>query len=131
MRILKNILLYVALVLVIIIAFAFAFIELRTLFAGDFKLFNNAVSGGFAYFFRGLYFLMIIALSVTIIIFNIKHKKICIILFAGALSLFVGALFTFLFYDYFVTLAILFINLILVGITSVGFFKKEQQVEEN
>ena len=126
MKIAKNILLYFLLALIIIVAFAFAFIELRTLFAGDFKLFNNVFTGGLAYFSRGLYYLLIIALCVAIIVFNIKHKKICIILYAGAITLFVGALFSLSFYDYLIALPIILINLILVVITSVGFFKKEK-----
>ena len=127
MKIAKNVLLYFLLALIIVVAFAFAFIELRTLFAGDFKLYNNVFTGGLAYFSRGLYYLLIIALCVSIIVFNIKHKKICIILYVGSITLFIGSLFSLSFYDYLIALPIILINLILVVITSAGFFKKEKE----
>ena len=126
MKALKNVLLYTSLTLVSIVAFIFGFVEFRSLFAGDFCLFNNVFVGFLTYFFRGFYFLLIITLVVFIILFKTHHKKICIILFAGALSLFVGALLTLLFYDYFVSLAIIFITALLVIITSVGFFQKDK-----
>ena len=122
----KNVLLYIGLGLASLVALLFAFVEFRSLFAGDFLLFNNAFLGALAYFLRGLYFLLIITLVVFIILFKTHQKKICIILFAGAISLFVGACLSLLFYEYFVSLVIMFITLILVVITSIGFFKKEE-----
>ena len=126
MNILKNILLYACLTIVSVVALVFAFVEFRSLFAGDFSLFNNAFVGFLTYLFRGLYFLLIITLVVFIILFKTHQKKICVILFAGAVSLLIGALLTLLFYDYFVSLVIIFITALLVGVTGVGFFSKEK-----
>ena len=125
MRILKVIPLYLGLAFTSLIATVFAFVELRSLFAGDFLLFNVPFLGALAYFLRGLYFSLIITLCVFIVLFRMHHKKICIILFALAISLFIGALLSLIFYEYFVSLVIIFITLILVVITSIGFFKKE------
>lgn len=127
MKIVKNVLVYVGLGLASIVAFVFMFLEWRSLFAGDHLLFNNAFLGGLAYFLRGLYYLLIIALAVFIVLFRTHNKKICIILFAASISLLIGAFLTLIFYDYFVALVVIVINLIHVVITSIGFFKKEPQ----
>ena len=127
MRILERVLVYLGLALASIVALLFTFVEWRSLFAGDFLLFNNPFLGALSYFLRGLYFLLILTLCVFIVLFRTHHKKICIILFAGAVSLLVGAFFTLLFYEYYVSLVIILVTSILVAITAVGFFKKEDQ----
>ena len=127
MRIVKAILVYLGLAIASLVALVFAFVELRSLFAGDFLLMNSPFLSASEYFLRGLYFLLIITLCVFIVLFRVHHKKICIILFAAAISLLVGALLTLIFYEYFVSLVIILITLILVAITSVGFFKKEEE----
>jgi len=125
MRILKALPVYLCLVLATLVGLSFAFVEFRSLFAGDFLLFNNPLLGAFAYLLRGLYFLLIITLCVFIVLFKTHHKKICIILFAGAVSLLIGALLSLLFYDYYISLVIIFVTVLLVVITSIGYFKKE------
>lgn len=127
MRLVKSILVYLGVAIASLIALVFAFIELRSLFAGDFLLFNNPFLGAMAYILRGLYFLLIITLCVFIVLFRIHNKKICIILFAAAISSLIGAFLSLIFYDFIVSLVIIVINGILVVITSVGFFKKEKQ----
>ena len=127
MKILKEVLIYLGISVALLVAFIFAFLEFRSLFAGDFLLFNKPFLGGLAYFLRGLYFLLIITLCVFIVLFRIHHKKICIILFAGSISLLIGAFLSLVFYDYYVSLVIILITAILVAITSIGFFKKEQE----
>ena len=126
MKILKAVLVYLGLSLASLIALIFAFLELRSLFAGDFLLFNNAFLGALAYFLRGLYYLLIIALCVFIVLFRTHRKKICIILFAASISLLIGAFITLMFYDYYISLVVILITAILVVITSLGFFKKEE-----
>ena len=127
MKILERVLVYLGLTLASIVALLFTFVEWRSLFAGDFLLFNNPFLGALSYFLRGLYFLLILTLCVFIVLFRTHHKKICIILFAGAVSLLVGAFFTLLFYEYYVSLVIILVTSILVAITAVGFFKKVEQ----
>ena len=127
MKILKAVLTYLGLGIASIVGFLFAFLELRSLFAGDFLLFNHPFLGALAYFLRGLYFLLIITLCVFIVLFRTRNKKICIILFAAAISLLIGAFLSLIFYDYYVSLVIIVVTAILVLITSIGFFKKEGQ----
>ena len=127
MKILERVLVYLGLALASIVALLFTFVEWRSLFAGDFLLFNSPFLGALSYFLRGLYFLLILTLCVFIVLFRTHHKKICIILFAGAISLLVGAFLTLFFYDYYVSLVIILVTSILVAITAVGFFKKEEQ----
>ena len=126
MKILKAVLVYLGLTIASLVALVFAFVELRSLFAGDFLLMNSPFLGALAYFLRGLYFLLIITLCVFIVLFRLNHKKICIILFASAITLFIGAFISLVFYDYYVSLVIILITSILVAITAIGFFKKEQ-----
>lgn len=127
MRLVKSILVYLGVAIASLISLVFAFVELRSLFAGDFLILNNPFLGALAYLLRGLYFLLIIALCVFIILFRTHKKKICIILFGAAISLLIGALLSLIFYDYYISLVIIFITLILVAITAIGFFKKEEQ----
>ena len=113
MKILKAVLTYFGLAIASLIGMLFAFVELRSLFAGDFLLMNSPFLGALGYFLRGLYFLLIITLSVFIVLFRTHNKKICIILLAVAISLLVGALLSLMFYDYYVSLVIIAASLIL------------------
>ena len=126
MKLLKSILVYLGLGISMLLAFIFMFLEFRSLFAGDFTLMSNPTSSFFAILFRGLYFLSIIALAVFIILFRTHNKKICIILFAISIALFIGSLLSFIHFHLPVALAIVAINVIHVVITSIGFFKKEK-----
>lgn len=119
---LRKILYFVGTGFASLIALIFAFVEIRCLFAGDFTLMNNPASSFFGYLFRGLFYLGIIALAVTLIIFKIKNKDINEILFFASIGLFVGSFVTFAFYDYYVTLIVIFITLILGFITSINIF---------
>lgn len=123
----KRILTFFGVTIASFIALIFTFIELRFIFSLDFMLLSNPVVAFFEYFFKALYFLNIIALSTFIVIFNIKKKKICVILFAMAISLLIGGCLSFIVYDYFISLIILLASIILVIITSFGFFSKENK----
>ena len=127
----KKALLYILLAITIILSTVFAVIELRTFFAGDYRLFNNTVTGGLAYLSRGLYFLSIDALCIYIILFNVNKKPANIVLFSYSACLFVGALFSLLFYEYYVSLVFILLTAILLTITSVSFFEKKEEVEED
>ena len=127
MKPLKNVLLCIALGLMGFIALPFIFVEFRNFFSFDFIYTNNPFASGLAYFLRGMYFLLILALAVFTILFIINKKKICIILFAIAVSLFVGALLSLIFYEYYVSLILIFITLVQLVIISFGFFKKEKE----
>ena len=127
MKALKNVLLYIVLGLMGFIALPFIFVEFRNFFSFDFIYMNNPFASGLAYFLRGIYFLLILVQSVFTILFIINKKKICIILFATQASLFIGALLSLLFFEYYISLIIIFVTLIQFIIISFGFFKKEKQ----
>ena len=127
MKTLKNVLLYIVLGLMGFIAIPFMFVELRNFFSFEFVNLNNPFLSGLGYFLRAMYFFLILTLSVFIILFIINNKKICIILFATSVSLFIGALLSLLFYEYYISLILIFITLVQLIIISIGFFKKEQK----
>ena len=127
MKSLKNVLLCIALGLMGFIALPFIFVEFRAFFSFDFIYTNNPFASGLAYFLRGIYFLLILALAVFTILFIVDKKKICIILFATAVSLFAGALLSLVFYEYYISLILIFITLVQLVIISFGFFKKEKE----
>ena len=127
MKTLKNVLLYIAFGLMGFLAIPFMFVEFRAFFSFDFVYTNNPFSSGLAYFLRGLYFLLILVQAVFAILFIANKKKFCIILFATAVSLFIGALLSLLFYEYYISLIIIFITLVELVIISIGFFKKEKE----
>ena len=127
MKTLKNILLYIVLGLMGFIAIPFMFVELRNFFSFEFVNLNNQFLSGLGYFLRAIYFFLILTLSVFTILFLFNKKKICIILFATAVSLFIGALLSLLFYEYYISLILIFITLVQLIIISIGFFKKEKE----
>ena len=126
MKIVKAILLYAGLTIASLVGLIFMFVEFRSLFAGDFTLFDNQFLGFLTYLCRGLYFASIIALCVFIVLFRARKKKICIVLFMMALALLVGALLTLIHFAYYISLVLVAVTSILVIITAIGFFKKEE-----
>ena len=127
MKTLKNILLYICLGLMGFLAIPFMFVEFRAFFSFDFMYTHNPFVSGLAYFLRGIYFLLIFVQALFTILFIANKKKICIILFATQVSLFIGALLSLLFYEYYISLILIFITLVMLVIISIGFFKKEKQ----
>ena len=124
---LKSILVFSGAGLAILVSFVFAFLELRSLFAGDFTLMNNSAMSFFSYLFKGLFFLSIIALAVFIIIFKVKNKEMCLVLFSCSIALLVGAFISLIHFEYFVSLLFILITGILVAIVAIGFFKKKEE----
>ena len=129
MKTLKTVLVCLVLGLIGLVSVPFIFVEFRNFFSLDFLYMHNAFTAGLAYFLRGIYFLLILALSVFTILFTIAKKKYCIILFATGASLLVGAVLSFLFYEYYVSLILFFITLIQSIIISYGFFKKDEEAK--
>lgn len=129
MKTLKNILIYIVMGLMGFIAIPFIFVEFRNFFSFDFLYTNSPFASGLGYLLRGIYFLLILVQSVFTILFIVNKKKICIILFAAQASLFIGALLSLLFFEYYISLIIIFVTLIQFIIISFGFFKKEEEKE--
>ena len=129
MKILKKVLLYFYFGLVGVVSLPFIFVELRNFFSFEFLNMNNPFLNGLAYFSRSLYFLLMLALAVFTILFITSKRQFCIILFATAVALFIGALLSLLLFEYYVSLILIVITLIQLVIISIGFFKKEEEKE--
>ena len=127
MKTLKNILIYIVMGLMGFLAIPFMFVEFRAFFSFDFMYTHNPFVSGLAYLLRGIYFLLIFVQALFTILFIANKKKICIILFATQVPLFIGALLSLLFYEYYISLILIFITLVMLVIISIGFFKKEKQ----
>ena len=127
MKTLKNILIYIVMGLMGFLAIPFIFVEFRAFFSFDFMYTHNPFVSRLAYLLRGIYFLLIFVQALFTILFIANKKKICIILFATQVSLFIGALLSLLFYEYYISLILIFITLVMLVIISIGFFKKEKQ----
>lgn len=127
MKTLKNVLLSVVLALMGLISVPFIFVEFRHFFTFEYVNMNDPFMTGLSYLLRGLYFLLILTLSVFTILFIAHKKKFCIILFATSVSLFIGALLSLIFYEYYISLILIFITLVQLVIISIGFFKKENK----
>ena len=127
MKTLTNILIYIVMGLMGFVAIPFMFVEFRAFFSFDFMYTHNPFVSGLAYLLRRIYFLLIFVQALFTILFIANKKKICIILFATQVSLFIGALLSLLFYEYYISLILIFITLVMLVIISIGFFKKEKQ----
>ena len=82
MKTLKNILMYFAFGLTGLLSIPFIFVEFRNFFSFEFANMNSPFINGSAYFLRGLYFLLILALAVFAILFIATKRKFCIILYS-------------------------------------------------
>ena len=122
----SKVLSFIGLGFTILFSLIFAFIELRSLFAGDFVLFNNPAVGFFSYLFRGLFFLGLISLAVVLIIFiNKNHEHyLCLLIISG--SLFFSSCLGILFYAWFIALIVMVISLIPVVICLINWLKEKQ-----
>ena len=123
-----TILRFIGVGLSILVAIVFSFVELRTLFAGDSSLMESPISAGFGYGFRGLYFLLMIANGVLLIVSLAKKEQSSLIeLLYNAFLVGVGFMST-LFYDWYVSLVIILINVITFLIRVL--YKGEKLVKE-
>ena len=127
MKAIKSVLVCLGLALAYLVALVFMFLELRSLLLGDFILMENAALSFLTYLFKGLYFASICALCIFIFLFRVRKKRICIVLFMMSIGLLIGAIVSLIHFVYYVSLVLIAINLILVAITSIGFFKREKE----
>lgn len=130
MKILKKVLLYAFFGLAAIVALPFLFVELRNFFSFEFLNMNNPFLNGLAYFSRVIYFLLFLALAVFTILFMASKRKFCIILFAVAVVMFVGALLSLKLYESYISLILIGITFFQLAFISIGYFRKEKD-EEN
>ena len=130
MKLAGKILSYVGLTLCTIVGVAFAFIELRSLFAGDFTLFNNPVSSFVRYFFRGLYYLSLVAASIWTIITLIKRKETNVYGVVISASLLISSGFSIIFYEYYIAIAVMVVALILFGVNFAYLSKETNDIPQ-
>ena len=112
MKLVGRIVSYTFLILVALVSLVFAFVELRSLFAGDFLLMNNAAMSFFAYLFRGLFFVSLCSYSVYLFIFFMKKKDLEFFNYLIAISLLIASLFTVFFYVQSIYLIIILLALV-------------------
>ena len=130
MRLIKLILSYAALAISTIIAFVFIFIEIRPVFAGDFKLLENPALGVVSYLFRAIFYFLMIVNAILIVIDIIKKNKseLIYIIFNATL---VGVSFlTLFFYDWYISLALALFNVFTLLIRLLNINVKKKNVEE-
>lgn len=109
MKVVGRIICSVLLVISILFSIVFAFIELRSLFAHDYSLFNNAAMGFVAYLFRGLFFVILLAFSLFLLITYLKNNEMNFNYYFVGGSLLVGSLFSIVFYSTYIYFAVILI----------------------
>ena len=119
MKLVGRIVSYFFLVVVALLSLVFAFVELRSLFAGDFTLFNSSALGFFQYLFRGLFFVSISGYCIYLFVYFLKNKILGFGHYVVAGALLVSSIFTIFFYVlyvYFACIALAAIPVIIVAL---------------
>ena len=114
-----------------IISLVFAFIEIRPLFAGDWKLMEIPAVSFIEYLLRGIFFLFMFvnALKVFMCVIQQRGLSLSAIIFNGALIAASGV--TFLFYEWYISLALVIVNALMMVIRVFTIDKKEQEKDPN
>ena len=106
----KLVLCYVASSINILIGLVFAFIDIRPLFAGDYKLMESPTLSFVTYLFRAAFFLLIIANAILVIILKVKKQKSNLMGLLFNASIVGVGLLSILFYDWFVAVLLVVIT---------------------
>ena len=127
MKFFLAILKYIAAVLTGVIGLVFAFVEIRPLFAGDFKLMESPAASFIGYLFRGIFFLIMFinALKVFMCVLKGRGLSLSAIVFNGAII--AASAVSFLFYEWYIALLIVILNLLML---IVRIFTQEKQETE-
>ena len=122
-----TVLKYIACVFTGIIALVFTFVEIRPLFAGDFLLMESPALGFVKYLFRTLFFLLMATNAIKVFYCVLKKRSIDLegVIFNGAAL--VGASMTFMFYELYIAMIILLLNLLLLAIRIFNQEKEQSQ----
>ena len=126
-RLILNILSFIGLGIAILVSLIFAFLEMRSLVAGDFTLMNNQAIHFVRNLFRGIYYLSIIVVSIFVIYYIVKRKMVDDIVLYIDMALAVGSFMSLFFYEYYVGIVIIVINLIvfLIALPNSSLMKKK------
>ncbi len=113
MKLVARIINIVLLSITILLAIVFSFIELRSLIAGDYSLFNNPAEGFVGYLFRGLYFVIILVFFIFLLIIYLTNKEMKFIYYFIGMLLLIGSLFTVFFYSTYIYFLVILITLLM------------------
>ncbi len=119
MKLVGRIVSYIFLVIVALLSLVFAFVELRSLFAGDFTLFNSMALGFCQYLFRGLFFVSLSGYCIYLLVYFLRNKILGFGHYVIAGALLVCSIFTIFFYVlyvYFACIALAVIPVIIVAL---------------
>lgn len=119
MKLVGRIISYFFLVVVALLSLVFAFVELRSLFAGDFTLFNSVGLGFCQYLFRGLFFVSLSGYCIYLLVYFLRNKILGFGHYVIAGALLVCSIFTIFFYVlyvYFACIALAVIPVIIVAL---------------
>ena len=105
MKLVGRIISYFFLIVVALLSLVFAFVELRSLFAGDFLLFNSPALGFCQYLFRGLFFVSISGYCIYLFIYFLRNKILGFGHYVVTGALLVSSIFTVFFYVLYVYFA--------------------------
>ena len=119
MKLVGRIVSYFFLVVVALLSLVFAFVELRSLFAGDFTLFNSIALGFCQYLFRGLFFVSLSGYCIYLLVYFLRNKILGFGHYVIAGALLVCSIFTiflYVLYVYFACIALAVIPVIIVAL---------------
>ena len=122
----RKVLSLVSLGISLIFALIFSFIEFRALFAGDFTLMNNPAMSFMTYLFRGLFFFSTIVLVVVTAVQILRNKKLNLAYAIIALAIALSSFITFSFYEYYITIVIIFFTDLPLLVIVLNVFRKEE-----
>ena len=117
MRKFLSVLAYIALSISALIVLVFATVELRTVIAGDYVLMNDPSKALAGYIFRFIYFLFILATIFWLFESKIKKVKTIPLLAVMGVMIAVCSVPLFFFYHYYIALVLLFVNIVIAGMS--------------
>lgn len=112
-----------------IISLVFAFIEIRPLFAGDWKLMEVPAVSFIEYLLRAIFFLFMFVNALKAFLCVIKQRGLSLtaIIFNGAII--AASAVTFLFYEWYISLILVVLNSLMMVIRI--FIKDEREQEKS
>ena len=107
---------YIGVVFSFLLSNVFAFIELRALFAGDWKLYENPTLGLLGYIFRSLFYLAMLFNAVFVFIRLLNRQKLELGALIFNASLIAGSALGIMFYSWYISLIVVVVNIITLAI---------------
>ena len=126
MKLVGSIVSYLFLIVVALLSLVFAFVELRSLFAGDFTLFNSPALGFCQYLFRGFFFVSLSSYCIYLFVYFLRNKILGFGHYVVAGALFASSIFTIFFYVLYVFFACIALAVIPVIIVALRKFVTKQ-----